>query len=102
MVRIRKSLFIILSICLIAVQINLPAIATQQAKEISRQGEVVAKVTTVEGDTLTAADKRGNMYLFKAASPETLKGFNVGDKVKLTVEMEHTTSIQKIKGGYGS
>lgn len=95
--KVRKLLFIILMICLITVQIGFPAAATQQVDRTPRKDGVTAKVTAVEGDTLTASDKIGNVYLFTAASPETLKGFNVGDKVKLTVEMEHTTSIQKIK-----
>ena len=92
-----SKFFVILIICLITVQASLPAAATQQVNEIPRKDVVTAEVTTVEGDTLTASDSAGNVYLFTAASPETLKGFNVGDKVKLTVEMEHTTSIQKIK-----
>lgn len=94
----RRLLFIILIICLIAFQIGLPAMATQQIGGIPGENDVTAEVTDVEGDTLTAEDRRGNVYLFTAASPETLKEFNVGDKVKLTVEMEHTTSIQKING----
>ena len=95
--RIRRLLFGIPIIYLIAILMSLPAMATQQVDRTPGENKsgVMAEVTDVEGDTLTAEDRMGNVYLFTAASPETLKEFNVGDTVRLTVEMEHTTSIQK-------
>jgi hypothetical protein len=99
-----KNLLLILAvISVMDVAICSATMATQLTNQTATsQHEVTAKVTDIDGETLTAEDESGNTYLFKAASSETLKKLNVGDIVKLVIEMEHTTSIRKIEGKYDS